>query len=160
MLAATVSLNRADIVVDTHPPVVASVGLPFLIARLVDRAALERARINPAGLDALLELGVAPDLHVYVKSSDEFDFRARMFAPMDNVPEDPATGSANCALAGLLCRHDPTHTTSLHWRIAQGVEMGRPSLLEARAQKLNGTVTGTWVGGESVLVSEGWIDVG
>jgi predicted PhzF superfamily epimerase YddE/YHI9 len=35
------------------------------------------------------------------------------------------------------------------------VEMGRPSTLLARAEKRDGAVRGTWVGGASVLVSEG-----
>jgi len=28
-----------------------------------------------------------------------------MFAPLSGVPEDPATGSANCTLGGLLAHH-------------------------------------------------------
>jgi len=159
LLAAAISLEPADIVTDTHSPRVASVGLPFLFAELSDLSALRRARINMAALDTLVELDVTPDVHLYIQSGDEFDIRARMFCPMDGVPEDPATGSANCALAGLLCQHAPAKTASLNWRIAQGVEIGRPSLLETRAEKKNGTMTGTWVGGESVLVSEGWIEV-
>jgi trans-2,3-dihydro-3-hydroxyanthranilate isomerase len=43
------------------------------------------------------------------------------------------------------------------WRIAQGVEMGRPSTLIARTEKKAGVVTGTWIGGATVLVSEGTI---
>ena len=46
---------------------------------------------------------------------------------------------------------------SFSWRIAQGVEMGRPSILKARAEKVNGVVQSTWVGGATVLVSEGII---
>jgi trans-2,3-dihydro-3-hydroxyanthranilate isomerase len=46
---------------------------------------------------------------------------------------------------------------SFSWRIAQGVEMGRPSILKARAEKVNGVVQATWVGGATVLVSEGII---
>ena len=82
-----------------------------------------------------------------------------MFAPLDGVPEDPATGSANCALAGLLSYYDEAATGSFRWRIAQGVEMGRPSVLEARSEKSDGAVTATWVGGSSVLVAEGFIEV-
>jgi len=159
LLAAAVSLAPEDVVTATHPPQVASVGLPFLIAELKDRGALERARANPAGVDALVAAGVAPDVHLYTHSADEFDLRARMFAPMDGVPEDPATGSATCALAGLLSHYDPKPTGDYQWRIAQGVEMGRPSLLEASAEKRDGIVLATRVGGASVLVSEGLIEV-
>ncbi len=87
------------------------------------------------------------------------DLRARMFAPFDGVPEDPATGSANCALAALLAATDQAGDGDFRWRIAQGVEMGRPSLLEARAIKRAGQVVEVRIGGESVLVSEGWIEV-
>jgi len=159
-VAAAVSLGPDDVVVTTHQPQVASVGLPFLMTELRDRSALERARINGQGFDALAALGVVPDVHLYVRSSDEFDIRARMFAPFDGVPEDPATGSANCALAGLLSHYAAATDGTASWRIAQGVEMGRPSELEASAEKRDGVVVATRVGGASVLVSEGIIEVG
>jgi trans-2,3-dihydro-3-hydroxyanthranilate isomerase len=158
-LAGAVSLSAGDVVTRTHPPQVTSVGLPFLIAELRDRAALERARPAAADLEALVALGVTPDVHLYVRSGDEFDLRARMFAPLDGVPEDPATGSANCALAALLARHDEARDGTYRWRIAQGVEMGRPSVLEASAEKRAGEVVDARIGGTSVLVSEGVIEV-
>ena len=40
-LAAAVSLDPLDIVTETHPPCVASVGLPFMFAELKDRDAME-----------------------------------------------------------------------------------------------------------------------
>jgi trans-2,3-dihydro-3-hydroxyanthranilate isomerase len=158
-LASAVSLTPNDIVTKTHVPQVASVGLPFLLAELTDRDALGRARPNIEGLDALVAEGVPPDVHLYTYSADEFDIRARMFAPLDNIPEDPATGSANCALAGLLTHYKEAIDGGFHWRIAQGVEMGRPSLLEARAEKRDGIVMATWIGGACVLVSEGVLEV-
>ena len=158
-LARAVSLTPDDVVTRTHLPQVASVGLPFLVAELKDLASLQRARVNMDGLDALVAEGITPDVHLYVHSADEFDLRARMFAPLDGVPEDPATGSANCALAGLLSQHAKASDGSFSWRIAQGVEMGRPSVLEARTEKREGAVEGIWIGGASVLVSEGVMEV-
>jgi trans-2,3-dihydro-3-hydroxyanthranilate isomerase len=159
-LASAVSVAATDVVTTTHPPQVASVGLPFLVAELKDRSALARARVNAQGLDALVAQDVTPDVHLYIRSADEFDIRARMFAPFDGVPEDPATGSANCALAGLLSHYGDATNGTLAFRIAQGAEMGRPSVLEASAEKRDGTVVDTRIGGASVLVSEGVIDVG
>jgi trans-2,3-dihydro-3-hydroxyanthranilate isomerase len=60
----------------------------------------------------------------------------------------------------MLCHYRAERSGSASWRIAQGVEMGRPSVLEARAEKRDGVVVGAWIGGSSVLVSEGVIDVG
>jgi trans-2,3-dihydro-3-hydroxyanthranilate isomerase len=158
-LAEAVSLDAADIVTRTHQPVVASVGLPFLMVELRDRAALERARARVDRLEALAADGISPDVHLYVRSGDGFDLRARMFAPLDGVPEDPATGSANVALGALLGTLDPAASGIFRWRIAQGVEMGRPSVLEVRAEKRDGVVTAAYVRGASVLVSEGYIEV-
>jgi trans-2,3-dihydro-3-hydroxyanthranilate isomerase len=61
-------------------------------------------------------------------------------------------------MAGLLSHYKEAAEGVFHWRIAQGVEMGRPSILEARAEKIERIVTATWVGGGSVLVSEGVIE--
>ena len=159
LLASAMSLASGDVVTTTHQPQVASVGLPFLVAELSDRSALERARVSGQGFDALVARGVVPDVHLYTRSGDEFDIRARMFAPFDGVPEDPATGSANCALAGLLSHYGAATDGTTSWRIAQGVEMGRPSVLEASAEKRGGVVVATRVGGASVMVSEGIIEV-
>jgi trans-2,3-dihydro-3-hydroxyanthranilate isomerase len=165
VVASAVSVKRDDIVTDTHAPQICSVGLPFVFTELRDRAALERARINMSGFETLRDLGVNPQLYFYVRANESeqdrhgFDIRARMFAPLSGVSEDPATGSANCALGGLLAHHEQVTSGMLSWRIAQGVEMGRPSTLVARAEKKEGEVTGTWIGGAAVLVSEGTIEV-
>jgi trans-2,3-dihydro-3-hydroxyanthranilate isomerase len=158
-LAAAVSLAPEDVVSTTHPPQTASVGLRFLMAELRDRAALARARANVERLEALAAEGLTPDVHLYVRSGDEFDLRARMFAPLDGVPEDPATGSANAALGALLAAYDPSPQGTFRWRVAQGVEMGRPSVLEVCTEKRDGQVVETRVGGASVLVADGTIEV-
>ena len=83
-----------------------------------------------------------------------------MYAPQHGVAEDPATGSANVALAGLLAACAPETDGTFAWRIGQGIEMGRPSLLDASASKRGGAVEPVRVGGRSVLVCDGWIEVG
>ncbi len=159
LAAAALSLAPADVLSTTHPPRVASVGLPFLFVELRGREALSRAASHPDGLASLRSAG-APDLvHPYVQSRDDFDVRARMFAPSAGVPEDPATGSANCALGGLLAHYAPARDGEFRYRIAQGVELGRPSVLVARAEKRAGRVVAARIGGDCVAVAEGWIEV-
>jgi trans-2,3-dihydro-3-hydroxyanthranilate isomerase len=142
---------------------VASVGLPFIMVELKDRAALERARINTGAFDALGAEGVIPDVHMYVRTAtkdrDGFDIHVRMFGPLDGVPEDPATGSANCALAAMLTHYDAAGSGTFRYRVSQGVQIGRPSVLEARIEKRDGALVSAHIGGASVLVSEGWIEV-
>lgn len=155
-LASALSLAASDVVITTHMAQVASVGVPFILVELKDRAALGRARVNAEGFDALAAEGVTAGVHLYTKCDGEFDIWARMFGPL----EDSATGSANCALAGLLSHYSDAMEGTVSWRISQGVEMGRPSILEACAEKRRGIVVATRIGGSSVLVSEGVIDVG
>jgi trans-2,3-dihydro-3-hydroxyanthranilate isomerase len=148
-VASLLSLGPDDIVGTTHPPQSASVGLPFVIAELSSRDALERIRVD---WSLLRERGEDAATLVYVRSADDYDVRARCFVP---VFEDPATGSANCALAAMLAHYRPEPSGEFRWRIAQGVEMGRPSTLEARVEKRDGEITATRIAGSCVMVSEG-----
>jgi trans-2,3-dihydro-3-hydroxyanthranilate isomerase len=159
-VATALSLQAGQIAVQKHSPRVASVGLPFVMVELVDRKALESARINAEGFDQIAGLGIMPDIHMYVRSRDEFDLRARMFAPHDGVPEDAATGSANCALAGLLASLEPQPDGQFSWRIAQGVEMGRPSVLHASAEKQAGRVSEVRIAGNCALFASGVATIG
>lgn len=164
LIAAAASLSVDDIASERHPPRVASVGLPFIMTELKSRAALERARVNAAAFDPIAALGPRPSLYFYTRVTDagveNVDVRARMFAPLSGVQEDPATGSATCAAAGLLAHLDPKPTGSFATRFSQGVEMGRPSTLLGRAEKSEGAVRSTHVGGPCVFITEGTIEVG
>jgi len=82
-----------------------------------------------------------------------------MFAPLYGVPEDPATGSGNVALAGLLASLRAERDLSLKFRIGQGIDMGRPSLLEASAEKRGGEIIGLSIGGRCVPMMRGVLEV-
>ena len=58
-------------------------------------------------------------------------------------------------LAGYLGARDPARDGTLKWIVEQGFEMGRPSILEAEADKTDGMVVRTRVGGSTVLMTEG-----
>ena len=161
-VAASLGLRPDAVLTSTHPPRVASAGLPFLLVELRDRTALAEARVSHDEHAALMHLCGGEGLHLYTRDTGTpgIDLRARMYAPLHGVAEDPATGSANAALAGLLAACAPESDGALAWRIAQGVEMGRPSVLEASATKRGGAVETVRIGGRSVLVCDGWIEVG
>ena len=159
MVAKSLSLNEVDIVTDIHSPETASVGLPFLFVEIASLSALQIAQINTKELDKLIKEGVPSYIHLYCRKVEGFDIRARMFAPLDGVFEDPATGSANCALIALLTHYDSAPNSDCEWRISQGTEIGRPSVLYGRTQKRNGEITGVWIGGNSGLVSKGTLHI-
>jgi trans-2,3-dihydro-3-hydroxyanthranilate isomerase len=82
-----------------------------------------------------------------------------VFAPLHGVTEDPATGSANVALAGLLASIAPEPSLTFERTVAQGAHMGRPSRLHIAAKKQGGVVTETRVGGRCVPVMAGTLGV-
>ena len=63
------------------------------------------------------------------------EIQTRMFAPLYGVPEDPATGSANVVLIGLLAHFRPEADLTLSKTIGQGFDMGRPSILEGNCRE-------------------------
>ena len=147
-VTACLGLAEDDVTVARHAPVMASVGLPFVFVELRGMDAL--ARCTPAS-DAFrraearypspLDFAVA----AYVRDGSRI--RMRMFAPLDGIPEDPATGSAAAALGGLLAELDGT---AVDLDIAQGVEMGRPSRIRVEA-----AADGVSVSGSARRVMEG-----
>ena len=159
--AALFKLNPADIVLSVHPPCIASVGVEFLCVELRDQTALANSEVALDILhtlpDSIRDVGFL--LYTRDVGEQNADLRARMYAPGHGVAEDPATGGAACALAGLLGTLDPAQHGELRWRIAQGIEMGRPSLLEAAVDKHNGQLSAIRVGGAAILVAEGWLEV-
>jgi trans-2,3-dihydro-3-hydroxyanthranilate isomerase len=81
-------------------------------------------------------------------------WKTRMFAPADGVPEDPATGSAAGPLAAHLSRHGRI-SFGEQIEIRQGVEVGRPSVLFARADGTSERIERIEVGGPAVIVARG-----
>jgi len=158
-IASALSLDVADL--GEEPPRSVSCGVPFLFVALRQRDALRRARINSAQWEAVFSTEWTRYVHLYCHEPDRAgaSLRARMFAPSSGVPEDPATGGAAVALAGLLASRSAVRDGTLRWVIEQGVEMGRPSRLEIEADRRNGEVVATRVGGASVLVTEGTMEI-
>jgi trans-2,3-dihydro-3-hydroxyanthranilate isomerase len=166
--AACLSLPVSDLALARHAPQVVSVGLPFLVVELNSRAALGRARPDLAAHESLLPLDGADCVFAYVRAPDSAAhggadgadgaatvLHARMFAPLDGVPEDPATGSATAATIALLSALDDAARGERHWRVHQGVDMGRPSLLLGRTVRDTAGANAVHVGGHCVAVFAG-----
>ncbi|MGC1522363.1 MAG: PhzF family phenazine biosynthesis protein [Steroidobacteraceae bacterium] len=158
--AACLSLDAADIATRVHAPQVISVGLPFLAVEVSSRAALRRSKPDFGAHADLLPLDGADAVFAYFRAHDESSageavLHARTFSPLDGVIEDPATGSACAAAIALLTSFTAEDRGEFAWRIHQGVDMGRPSLLLGRTTKNHGSVVGTHIGGRCVAVFDG-----
>ena len=162
-VAACLGLDTTDIATMVHPPLVASVGLPFVVAELASRAALARAKPVIDAITRSLPRDGADSIYVYTRdcgtADGGADFSARMFAPFDGLPEDPATGSATGAIAALLASRAGLADGEWHRSFAQGVDMGRPCRIEARVTLRAGRSEEVRIGGRSVDVMEGTIRI-
>jgi trans-2,3-dihydro-3-hydroxyanthranilate isomerase len=158
IIADACGISPADIQTDNHQPCIASCGMPLVMVELKDLRALAAAQPRADVFTQHLPMTRATGIHLYVHI-DRNDIQSRMFAPLAGVPEDPATGSANVALIGLLAQLSPEPDLRLRKTIAQGIEMGRPSRLEALAEKSAGKVLRTHIGGTCVPMMQGVIDL-
>jgi trans-2,3-dihydro-3-hydroxyanthranilate isomerase len=160
-LAAMLSLSKGDVLDGDMLAQSVSCGTPFLFVPLRDRATVGRARINLDLWESTLRGYVTNKVFVFAMEAERpgSDVRARMFAPGIGVAEDPATGSAAVALGGYLAARDPRFDGTLRWTVEQGFEMGRPSILEVEADKKDGKITAARVGGRTVLVCDGMMEI-
>jgi trans-2,3-dihydro-3-hydroxyanthranilate isomerase len=159
-VAGCISLSAEDIRTDRQPPQIVGVGTPFVVLELHSREALGRAKPDAGAFARLLPRDGAFAIYFYTRdvpaSEAPCELQARMFFPgASGLIEDPATGSATVAAAALLADLDPMRDGELKLTIGQGCDMGRPSLLLARARKQNGAVVSSHVGGQCVQMMEG-----
>ncbi|WP_129140853.1 PhzF family phenazine biosynthesis protein [Modicisalibacter coralii] len=138
-------------------PVLASCGLPFHLIELDSRQSLTRACPSPEEWSR----AIAPsgEQAIYCHVIEETDTEggrvcSRMISMEDSLREDPATGSAAAALASHLAGQREGHG-EWSWQIDQGVEMGRPSRIHARARRTAGGGLTVHIAGDAVRVGEG-----
>jgi trans-2,3-dihydro-3-hydroxyanthranilate isomerase len=147
-LLETVSLRSTDLA-DLGAPRSAGCGLSWAFLP-VRREALAKASLNSS----------APSSKVCVFAWDGATAHARVFIPGDAVTEDPATGSAALGLgvwlvsAGAL----PADGTS-SYRVHQGVEIKRPSILDCTVTAADGAAISATVTGHVVPIARGEIAV-
>lgn len=155
--AGCLSLPQGDVIALHHPPQLISVGLPFLAVELATREALARARPDLTAHASVLPQIGTDGIFAYFRADGAAELHARMFAPLDATIEDPATGSAAAATFALLADLRPLADEDLSWRLEQGADMGRPSVICGRTEKRHGVVTGVSIFGRAVPVMEGYL---
>ena len=149
------NINPADIY-DRFPIEEASTGLPDIIVPLKTLDAVKRCRIDIPKYYDLIENLDSKAILVFAPETyhKENQLNVRMFADYFGVLEDPATGSANGALAGYLVKNKYFNTDKIDIRVEQGYEIGRPSLLYLNASESDGKID-IRVGGKVINVAKG-----
>nr|WP_263326788.1 PhzF family phenazine biosynthesis protein [Neobacillus sp. Marseille-Q6967] len=157
-IAEALLINVEDINAD-YPIQVVSTGLPSMIVNLKTLDAVKRCAVNHCVFGELMERAGASTLLVFTTetTSQENDLNVRVFMSDPGFLEDPATGSANGNLAGYILEHNFFKSSVVRYRVEQGSQVGRPSLLKVKASKEDDTFS-IEVGGKCFVVAEGkWL---
>jgi len=160
-LARALGLNREDL--DESLPIqTITTGLSCLAVPIRSLADLRDIRVNTSLLAEIYQRHGGTGCHTFTRETIEVGAaraHARFFAPADNIPEDPATGSACGALGGYLINHGALNLQPQGGRykfvIEQGDFIHRPSRINLDVKGSAGNVEEVKVGGQAVLVARG-----
>ncbi len=159
-IALALGLDGNEIGLANHRITCFGAGVDFVFVPVASRDALARAAPELSHwrhTSVTARLGV----FVYTTQTERHDsqFRARMFAPLKGIHEDPATGAAAAAFAGVVKKFDAPPDGMHKLQIEQGFEMGRPSLISLALEIANARLTAVRIGGHAVRVSTGQLTV-
>jgi trans-2,3-dihydro-3-hydroxyanthranilate isomerase len=162
-LAMALGLDPTAISETKLPAQPVSTGLSQLIVPVQSLADVEKMKpthLNVPALDALCRsIGAEETALVFSLETVNAaaDVHVRFFAPSYGIPEDPATGSGNGALAAYLVKHNavPVTEPTTYLISEQGIEIGRPSTLYLEIDSSGGDPSVVRVGGQVAPVIEG-----
>ncbi|MGD0639362.1 MAG: PhzF family phenazine biosynthesis protein [Roseiarcus sp.] len=156
-IAERLGLEPKDIGFGAHRPTLFSAGVDFLFAPIASAAALAKA--DPDRMSWGADGG--PGVYLYTRETTGAGaaYRARMFASGWGIREDPATGAAASAFAGVVMEFDRPVDGEHSIVIEQGVEMGRPSAIALGLEVEDGALKSATIGGSAVLIAAGTIDL-
>lgn len=142
---------------DSRFPIqIVSTGLPAVIVPLHSLEAVNRCKIHHDRYQNFIDTVIKANILVFALESErkENDLSVRVFLDDPGFLEDPATGSANGNLAGYLVTHNFFDSKSIAYRVEQGFQMGRPSILTIQAEQHQNAIK-ILVGGKVFLIAKG-----
>jgi trans-2,3-dihydro-3-hydroxyanthranilate isomerase len=156
-IAASLGLELQDIGFDGHEPSLYSAGSPFLFVPIRSLEAI--GRTAPGVMPWATREGPATFVYTRETEREGSAYHGRMFAGAWGIGEDPATGSAVAAFAGVVQTFDRPSDGDHMMTIEQGFEMGRPSLIALGLVIEDGSLVSATIGGSVVIVSNGSLDL-
>jgi PhzF family phenazine biosynthesis protein len=132
------------------PVQIVSAGLPDFMIPLPDVATLQSLQPDMEAIAAITKKYDAVSFHVFAFGNDGYTAHVRDFAPLYDIPEESATGTANASLTFYL-QQNGCLGTEAECAFIQGEAMGRPSVIATRILP-DGNI---FVGGTAAIVAEG-----
>ena len=152
-LAETEEIYRALGVKDYHPTMPVQIvyaGLPDIMVSLPDVVTLQTLQPDMQAISDITKKYDSVSFHVFAFGDDGYTAHVRDFAPLYDIPEESATGTANASLTFYLqqcgCLGNEAECSFI-----QGEAMGRPSVVATRIQ----TDGNIFVGGTAAILAEG-----
>ena len=134
----------------TLPVQIAYSGLPDIMIPAADVATLNGLQPDMNAISAITQKHKAVSFHVFAFGNDGYTAHVRDFAPLYDIPEESATGTANAALTHYLQQNGRIPSVG-DFTFLQGEAMGRSSVVAARVAS-NGTL---YVGGTAYVLASG-----
>lgn len=157
--AAAIGLASHQIGFENHKPTIWSAGAPYLMIPVQNMIAAAKVSVDPVyvreSLPSVEDRSLS--LYIYCRETQLFDcsFHARMFVTAGSVYEDPATGSAAAAFAGVVHKFDGVSDGATSVWIEQGMEMGRPSKIKLEIEQESKAIVNARIGGHATKLAEG-----
>ncbi len=161
LIAAALGLTGHDIGFENHRPTRFSAGVPFTFVPVANIDAIQTVAIDSGSWDAAFGADEHKAALVYCRETvaNAHHFHARMFSPGMGIGEDPATGAAAAAFAGVITRFDSPPDGTHRYVLEQGFEMGRPSIIHLEVDIEGGGLDAVRIGGHAVRLMDGTIAI-
>ena len=134
----------------TLPVQIAYSGLPDIMIPISDVATLNGLQLDMEAVAAITQKRKAVSFHVFAFGNDGYTAHVRDFAPLYDIPEESATGTANAALTHYLAANGAIPQQG-DFAFLQGEAMGRPSVVATRIA----TDGNIYVGGTAYVLASG-----
>ncbi|WP_310619128.1 PhzF family phenazine biosynthesis protein [Flexibacterium corallicola] len=158
LIAAALGIELNEIGFENHRPCTMDAGVPFAFIPVRDLTVVEQLKPNANYWNEAFGSHDHNNAFIYCRETvnSQSDFHARMIhTDSGSFAEDAATGSAAAAFAGTIARFDEPLDGTHRFTVEQGLEMGRPSIIDLEIDMEKGQIRAQRIGGNAVIVGRG-----
>ena len=148
--AELASCFKTSYISDQYPIQIVSTGIPDLLIPIKDEHMLTALTPNFEEITKISRKHDIVGVHAFVLQDDRII--CRNFAPLYDIPEESATGTANCALVSYLYKHGIKRAQE--YTIEQGYSLNLPSEITVRISEENDEISRIFVGGYGCFIKE------
>lgn len=160
-IAQSLHIKEADIMT-TLPIEIVSTGLKDILVPISNNEVLQSLQPDFNRIKEISTKHGVVGYHVFTLETDKggADAYCRNFAPLYDINEESATGTASGALTGYLYKHNLVKPGATSLLFEQGHAMNAPSEIISHVKvDANNNFDSLEVGGEGIYISSRWIEL-